>query len=221
MSTDIYWFSGSGNSLYVAKRISDKLKNVRLLPISEFVGKPVEIPERLGLVFPVYAWGPPLIVARFIENLPRGGAEYVFAVATCGSSAGSTMTITEGLLKKRGISLSADFSVKMVENYPPMGGAPSVEKQGTKLREAEDVIEEIALAVARGDTGSHGGRSFFFNLIGRLVYPLFRKGVSRQTRVRFLADGACSSCGICTRVCPVGNITEQENGKPVWGTRCE
>ena len=44
--------------------------------------------ERLGFVFPVYAWAPPQTVMDFVKNLELyySGDPYLFAVCTCGSS---------------------------------------------------------------------------------------------------------------------------------------
>ena len=221
MSTDIYWFSGSGNSLYLAKRIYEKLNDARLLPVSKAVNESIEKPDRLGLVFPVYAWGPPRIVAEFIEKIPPGKIDYTFAAATFGSAAGSTMAITRRLLGKKGIELDSAFTVKMVENYPPMGGAPSSKKQKANLEAAEPVIEDIAKAVADGRRETGGRGNIFFNLMGKVLYPLFIRGLSKRKKSKFSIDDSCSSCGICAKICPADNITIGDGGRPIWGTRCE
>ena len=36
----------------------------------------------------------------------------------------------------------------------------------------------------------------------------------------FFADEKCTSCGICEKLCPAGNIVITE-GKAVWQHRCE
>ncbi len=150
MGTEIYWFSGSGNSLHVAKRIGEAVEGAELIPVADATGEVDELPRQLGLVFPVYAWGPPALVAEFIENLPAGSPDYVFAVATCGSSPGSTMSITGRKLEKRGIVLDASMTLRMVENYPPMGGAPGSEKQAAVLEAAEKELDAIVEKVAEG-----------------------------------------------------------------------
>ncbi|OPL18443.1 MAG: hypothetical protein AVO35_03690 [Candidatus Aegiribacteria sp. MLS_C] len=220
MSTEVYWFSGTGNSLHAARRIAEGLGDSELVPIAGSVGGVEALPERLGLVFPVYAWGPPSIVADFIEEMPAGSPEYVFAVATCGASAGSAMSITRRLLKKRGISLDAELTVKMVGNYPPMGGAPGPEKAGKRLEEAEKDLDAVVGRLKDGFRGRQGGTNPFFRVLGRVVYPLFRKHVS-DSAGRFAADDRCTSCGICVRLCPVSNIELGEDGRPVWGDRCQ
>jgi ferredoxin len=220
MSTKIFWFSGSGNSLYMAKRIAQALGDAELVPIAGSVGRIEELPRRFGIVFPVYAWGPPGIVADFMQNLPDGETEYVFAVATCGGSPGSAMAIAKKMLLGRGITLDAAMTVRMVENYPPMGGAPDSVKQEAILTDAGSEIDGIVASIKDGFHGVSGKNNAFFSLLGRVVYPLFRKNVSRQAD-KFLSDGKCTSCGVCVKICPVGNISLDEEGRPVWGDRCE
>jgi flavodoxin len=56
-STKIYYFSGTGNSLSIAKDLQSTLKNVELLSIAELMRRPGEIVIKgdvIGFVFPVY-----------------------------------------------------------------------------------------------------------------------------------------------------------------------
>ncbi len=83
MSTEIYYFSGTGNSLAVARDIARKT-NGKLIPIPSIMDK-----ERIktdadviGIVFPVYYepyGGVPLIVRRFVRKLEGIGSKYIFA----------------------------------------------------------------------------------------------------------------------------------------------
>ena len=220
MSTVIYWFSGSGNSLHVALALQERMEDVELVPVAEAINGNVQLSPKMGLVFPVYAWGPPVIVSRFIEKLPSDKPDYLFAVATYGGAPGSTMAITRKMLKRRGLDLNASFTVNMVENYPPMGGAPKEEKQLKVNETAEKEIAEIVSGISRNACGDFGKKGFFFSLIGPMVYSLFCGALSRQKKSKFQADDKCTSCGICAKICPVANI-EMVDGRPSWSNRCE
>ena len=221
MKTIIYWFSGTGNSFHVAKSLLEGLDDVELIPIVKALDNDIKPSKSIGLVFPVYSWGPPVIVAKFIENLPSDTPDYLFAVATCGGNPGSTMAITRGMLKRRGLVLNASFAVKMVENYPPMGGAPDEEKQRMINGAAESEIAKIIVGIRDNTSGDFTKKNLLFSLIGRIVYPIFSKALSRQSVSKFYADEKCSSCGICVRLCPVQNVQLLEGEKPTWGNRCE
>ena len=81
----IFYFSGTGNSAWVARQIA-KAQQEELLAIAEEINKNKEYAlkdgEKVGFVFPVYAWGPPGIVLRFIRQLKMKNPEYLFFV--CG-----------------------------------------------------------------------------------------------------------------------------------------
>ncbi len=221
MKTVIYWFSGTGNSFHVARAIQEGLDDVELISVAQALDGDIEPSQRTGLVFPVYAWGPPAIVARFIENLPSDTPDYLFTVVTYGGAPGSTMSITRRMLKRRGLVLNAGFSVKMVENYPPMGGAPEEKKQRKINDAAETEIAQIITLIREDASGNFAQKNLFFSLIGCLAYRFFRMALSRQSGSKFYADDKCSFCGICARVCPVQNVTLLDGKKPTWSNRCE
>ena len=122
MSTDVYYFSGSGNSLAVARDIAAKLYG-NLIPIPSVVEKTSIRPqaEVIGIVFPVYYAeyrGVPLIVWRFVEKIGDLGSKYVFAVATHAGGPGSTIEHLSKHLAKHGGKLAGGFTVKMAFPYP-------------------------------------------------------------------------------------------------------
>ncbi len=73
MSANIYYFSGTGNSLVVARDISKKI-NGDLIPISSLVEKDdIKIkPDIVGVVFPVYHQGVPYIVETWKTSIYLG-----------------------------------------------------------------------------------------------------------------------------------------------------
>lgn len=87
----IFYFTGTGNSLYAAARLSHGTAD-RVVSIAECMQKEEfafpEPCERAGFVFPVYWYGIPAIVERFLDRLTLGGCDYAYAVITCGGSAG-------------------------------------------------------------------------------------------------------------------------------------
>jgi len=67
MKNVIYYFTGTGNSLAVAKKIAAALGECELVPIASLRDTPAIAPdaERVGIVCPVYFLGLPLMVAEF------------------------------------------------------------------------------------------------------------------------------------------------------------
>ena len=79
----IFYFSGTGNSAWVARRLAEG-QNEELLSIVMEIDKGKEYKlkegEKVGFVFPVYAWGPPEMVLRFIHQLKLDKPGYLFFV---------------------------------------------------------------------------------------------------------------------------------------------
>ena len=71
MNAEIYYFSGTGNSLHVAKELQKNIPEFRLVPIISLVDrKSVKSNgEIVGFVFPHYASVLPKVVHKFIKKI--------------------------------------------------------------------------------------------------------------------------------------------------------
>lgn len=220
MKNQIFYFSGTGNSLRVARDLAFALGDTEVISIPQALrDKTPIVAERLGLVFPVYMWGLPAIVDRFCRQIEAPAATYCFAVTTCGGSAGGTLTQLKTVLKQRGLTLSLGRVVRMPGNYTPLYGAPSEATQ-RKLFAAEKAgIQDIVRQIAGEQPGGVDGGGPVGRLLSKVVY---RFGMPRlaASDVKFRADEKCNGCGVCAKVCPVDNIVLREN-RPVWRHHCE
>ena len=74
METTIYYFTGTGNSLAVARDICERLGECRVVPIVSLNDEPGPIrpaAERVGIVYPVYFSGVPSIVVEIADEEPK------------------------------------------------------------------------------------------------------------------------------------------------------
>ena len=216
----IYYFSGTGNSYAVAKALADSLQeplqDIAQAVRSNAYSYTLSEGERLGFVFPVYAWAPPKMVLDFIRQLKLSFtyAPYSFAVCTCGASAGKSIDFLADALKKNGLTLNSGFSVVMPDNCITLFEAESEASIHEKLTAAEKTIHRIQKAIRLGKTEFFRvkqGR--FANTLSYAVNPLFQKG-GTKTKAFYTTD-ACIGCGLCERVCTSGCI-RLTVGKPVW-----
>lgn len=213
----IFYFSGTGNSLYAAQKLHEN-EGGELIDISDAMNKKrfkymVKEDEKIGIVFPVYFYGLPTVVSEFIHQLTIDGnaKPFVYTVITCGGSIGNADKMLGNLLKQRNLQLNSAFSIKMPSNYVMMYGVPDKEKQNLTLRSAEKQIEEIVGLLKgnkEGDFVSNRGLS----ILTPLAYGLY--GVFRKTK-KFYATEACTSCGLCGEICPSETI-KLTSGKPEW-----
>lgn len=217
----IFYFSGTGNSHYVAEKLATLLGDTTSSIPSELKCGSREYRlaegEKLGFVFPVYAWGPPKIVLNFIENSTFTTQEkFTYAVCTCGDDDGRTMKLLEKGLNQKGISLDGAFSIQMPNNYILMYDVDPPDLQKQKLEKAEHRLEEIADAVKKNSSVFSCGFGRFSDLKTYVIHPLFLRFMVHDRK--FWTTSDCNSCGKCMHVCPVENITIQK--KPLWQGRC-
>ncbi len=223
MKTVIYFFSGTGNSLAVAKKICTVLRDCEIVPVSSFMNSPGRITptaERVGIVCPVYFSGLPLMVAEWAARLDIPDIKYLFAVVTLGGSGGgpALRQLDEIIKKQTGRGLDAGFSVKMPGNYIFMYKSPEGQKRDLLIAAADRQVDEI-LPVIQCCERKSISRAVIGSLLKTVIYPWFSSRARARAR-QFSVTPACTSCGTCARVCPAENI-ELQDGKPVWKDRCE
>lgn len=207
----IFYFSGTGNSLFAAKRLlaeGEALVNVADAIQTEAYEYTVKDGEKVGFVFPVYFYTVPTIVEDFIANLKLQGAEYVYAVITCGGGISQAGAVLNKLLMKRGIRLDYVTSLLMPDNSMLFYQIPPAEMGKERLLAAKKRLEEIRDRIDTHETVSVGKVTFASDLIG-VGYKLCNK------TGKFYADEKCVGCGMCAKICPQ-KVIVLENGKPQW-----
>lgn len=221
MSTIINYFSGTGNSLQVAKDLSFELEGTILKVIcADTQPYPAdETVDSIGLVFPVYAWGAPKIVTEFIKKIQAKKNTYFFAIATCGGSPGETLLEVHKIFAANGMNLSAGFYLRQPDNYIIWSGAGSEERQNLTISQGKERIKYIAEIIKKKEKHKPETSGFLMNLFGSAINGLFRKNCWRQAK-NFWVTEKCNQCRICVRICPTSNIQINDN-KISWGDKCE
>jgi ferredoxin len=222
METLIYYFTGTGNSLWAGRKLVERLPDASLRPMAPLVRSGGRVrPEatRVGIVCPVYFLGVPSLAARFAGMLDTSDTGFLFAVVTMGGMGGTAaLRQLDGILSRNGKGLDAGIAVRMPGNYLVGYSPPAAEKQEELFRNAE-----VALAgfteVVRAGRKARPGRAPLTGLIHALMYPRFIASLPDSDREFTVSEG-CTSCNTCVQVCPVENIT-LEAGRPVWHHRCE
>ncbi|MGM9973632.1 MAG: EFR1 family ferrodoxin [Clostridiaceae bacterium] len=213
----ILYFTGTGNSYYTAKRISEEI-NEELVSISclmdvEKIVLEIQEDESLGFVFPVYYYGIPSIVYEFIQKMKikNYNNNYIFSVITCGGSIEGAGEQLRELLARSGYTLDLVQPLLMPDNYVLMYDVPSKEKTQAILNKSDKLLASIISKIKSKEKlilplGLKG------RFITKVAYYFYKNG--RSTR-KFYSDDKCISCGKCQELCPSKAI-ELIEGKPSW-----
>lgn len=216
----ILYFSGTGNSSMVAQGLASVM-NDHALELSTMPTLP-ELPQgdSLGFVFPVYAWGIPIILGDFIErklHTLRQKPAFVWSVVTCGDDIGYADQILNKTLRRvTGWQTDACYSIQMPNTYVCLPGfdidAPDVAQR--KVIAARQKLPEIAdlLLQRRCRTDVVRGKSPWIKT--HLLRPIFNKWLVTDKYFHVNKE-RCTSCQSCVKGCPTNNIT-RDQGTPTW-----
>lgn len=215
----IVYFSGTGNSAWVAKRLATAL-NDTCVAIGNSSSYTVAKGEALGFVFPVYSWGPPSVMAQCLDAMDLSLPSYIYFVCTCGDDTGKTASIFSKMIAKREGKCHAGFSVQMPNTYICLPGfdvdSDSVEQR--KVTNALSRIDYIAQCITDRQLVTdcfEGAMPFTKSYI---IRPFFLRFLMNSKRFAAVKE-QCTGCGKCAKVCPLQNITL--NKTPLWGSNCQ
>jgi ferredoxin len=220
MKTNLFFFSATGNSLIVAKDLAAKLPGTQIFSIPKVINQKIDLnADNIGLVFPVYFSGIPKIIIDFINKLESSKTKYIFAICTCGAFPMGTLLQTQKLLRAKGLTLNAGFSIQMPGNYLVKYGAYSIEKQRNMFIKEKDRVETIVKMITNQQDNKIERNNLFINGIGNLAYKSMLPKFPTLDQ-NFNVIEKCNSCNTCEKVCPVQNI-KIINGRPSWQGNCE
>lgn len=220
MSAEIFYYTGTGNSLWVARTVADALGDAELYSMSTFKDVNTTInADIVGLVFPVHIWGVPAPVIRFVRTLKGSPSDYVFALAVHAGQVSNTLVQLQMLMAENGLNLSAGFEIPMPSNYIPWGGPGPKEKQIKRFEQAKEKISRIAPRIKERTLMPVEKGPLWQRILFTAIYNMSFSYVPKMDQ-KFWADDKCNACGICCNVCPVRNIA-MHDGKPVWNHRCD
>ena len=222
MSATIYYFSGTGNSHRVAKAVCDGLENAELVNIAkEQSSKHDSSTGVIGIVFPLYYFGLPVIVEKFLRQLEIPPNAYVFIIVTRGvSMAGGARRQLDTVFSAKGRTYQYFRYITMGNNFPFHFFNGSTEE----LRELRNQkADEKAAAIVSNIKAKKQSRVFaipdyppFPVITSNLPifgYKHFLQIYNRD--VCFKVDEAhCNGCKKCERACPTDNI--EVSSKVIW-----
>ncbi len=207
--TGILYFSSTGNSLYIAKRIKEALKGA-VIYIPECDENQMREFDRIIIVSPVYSFGLPVQTYDIFSKLPHNIKIYV--VLNYGGMAGGAEQMAYELAQKYSLEIQAVYKMKMPENYtlfitpPKQYNKMSLNSAEKKLKRIINDISNDKIHLPKKRRTKH-----------RLYYS--NKPNWHLIAENFSVNEKCTVCGKCVKICPVGNIA-LNNGVVQFGNKC-
>jgi ferredoxin len=220
MKTDLFFYTGTGNSLWTARTLAEELGEAGIYPISRTGFAPNHSgADAVGIIFPVHIWGLPRKVIPFINALAGGSGKYYFAIAVNAGQVAATLLQMEKLMECNGLLLEAGFEIVMPSNYIPWGGPGPEARRRQRIGVAREKIAKIAAMVIRREQLPVEKGPLWQNILFSWLYKLAFPYVPTMDK-SFWVDEKCNACHICAQICPCGNI-EMKIDRPVWRHHCE
>jgi ferredoxin len=224
----LFYFTGTGNSLAVARTIAGATEAV-LVPVlrEDALDCIAKDTETVGLVYPVYMNAVPRVVEQLINKMTPMPSVYFYAIATHGGVPGMAGLYLNRVFKKRNMKLDAYFELEMTNNTPK-GVAPKFlmnlnwegvitpEKVDKVLGKVQQATADIARTItSRQETTLHHVPSGAKRVAYWMMSLIWSMSASSNHKLDFLLDASCTGCGTCERVCTTRRISMNQD-KPQW-----
>ena len=125
--TLVLYYTGTGNSEYVAKKIREQIED-EVINLFDKIKKhdysEMHSDRPFVFVYPTYAWQMPRILRDFIRQTGFIGNKCAYFVTTCGDSMGNTPKYLKRLCEQKKFTYMGCAEVIMPENYIAMFNAP-------------------------------------------------------------------------------------------------
>lgn len=217
---DIYHFSGTGNTLLLARKVKEILVRhgfeTHIYRMEETDPSKIDTDRVIGLSMTVVNQGTYPFVWEFLENLPPVNGTPVFFLDSMKDYSGGIVGPVRKILTDKGYVPIGAKEFRMPNNFLPKKNDEG--KQRKIYDKALGEAEEYAVALIEGRTrwGRIPVLSDLMSLFsrGKSIWKMLRKLLGN-----FQVDTEkCTKCGTCVELCPVNNIRLED--EPVYGDNC-
>ena len=204
----VYYFSGTGNSEFVAKRLAVLLK-LSAKRITKIDPKKVVVDKTKPfiIVYPTLAFGMPKMVENFLDQVDFSKC-YSVLITTCAGDSGGQL-----VKYKRKYGFNHLNEIFMPNNYiiSKKGSVQSRAKQENLVNNAHVKLNRISNDITRRLDFTERSKAHF-KLSKNLIHNLF---IKYGTKTSFVVSSDCTGCGVCENICPDHTI-KMKDGHPVW-----
>jgi ferredoxin/flavodoxin len=226
----IYYFSGTGNTRWVAERLQIALKMLGHKAdcfsiekvTKDVVSEQIMVADNLILAFPAYGSTAPGPMKDFINNLPSLNEKSLTLFATHAMASGDTAYHISTLLTQKGYKLKQTRHFVMPNNFHVPQFRFSKPKNGPilkkRLKKVSPQIEKLAHEIDL-DIQHIVGNNPLGHILGNLQRKHIDQIIVKLSREFKINEETCLRCGKCEKICPTHNISFSQ-GAYVFGSDC-
>lgn len=213
----IYYFTGTGNSLWAARELAEQLGE-QMDDLANFEDKPLVCEDEvIGFVCPTYMASLPWFVKKVLLDASLNSDAYIFLVVTSNTGDGRFSSKSmDSLLVRNGATLAACFDLQMPGNCIESSAQENEERLLAAPATVAEIAERVA-AKARNHTSS--GEAAKDDVVEKSSFYGKKRSLFRMAAFTFDVTSDCNGCGICADICPVQSISIQD-GKAVHSGLC-
>ncbi len=205
----ILYFSSTGNSLYIAKKIQEEIGGeIRFIP--SYIGDGSEY-DKLFIVTPIYSYGIPTPVFELLQRLDKT-KEIIVIQNYGGMASGADYLFYNYAKNKFGLNVISVYKVKMTENFTLFLTVPKF-YQNMQLKKCVKRVDKIIEKIKN--------KAYIVPKKVKTKEEKYLKNKSNWHLIGsdFSANSNCVRCGKCVKICPVNNIKIEDN-KVVFSDKC-
>jgi len=220
MSNYIFYFTSTGNSLAVSRTVGEKCGGTLVGIPFALQNKSISIQEgdTVGIIFPLYAYGLPKIVQKFVAETDLSKAGYLYSIVTEGGKTGYPKDQMEKLCAASGHALDACWWLQMPNNYTLIEDTQPEEVQEAIRSAADKKLAKIIVSITNKEK-IHEDTKFLTRKFAESANNGFSQNIHMFDQ-KFTVLPTCTNCNICVKICPVNNITDVDGNK-IWNQKCE
>lgn len=194
----VFYFTATGNSLYIAKQIEEEPVSIPQVMRQERLEFSA---DSIGIVAPVYGHEVPLMVKEFLEKSVFH-TNYFYMILTYGNRHGGAAELAKKLCDACGISVNYINVIMMADNWLPgfdMDEQKKMDKQVDENMAA--ILSDLAARRNRIAEVTDADRAAHQQFLDRMkqMPPDAWQHLLRVT-------DACVGCGICDKACPSASV---------------